>query len=262
MCQRTAGDVCWWPRAVVYDLAEWGFATLDGVWEGRVYVRANKVLLAWAGVANDHPVEVPPYAAVITSTGVHAAGMGALGPAISLAFSGFDEHDEDVVMAVTRRKFDLLLVASLVGMAARGSCEIQRLTGWRRESDWRAPAAPYERLAIVPGTVFDEPLWLERITLDLLAAHRRGDLSAREAASASAKPLHYRAPSLRAVAHGCALHDLTSRFFSLGPPRPFEKIEHDPSGAHEAAMAFRTFAAAQPAVVQELLADLRPAWAR
>jgi hypothetical protein len=83
--------------------------------------------------------------------------MGALGPAISLAFSGFDEHDEDVVMAVTRRKFDLLLVASLVGMAARGSCEIQRLTGWRRESDWRAPAAPYERLAIVPGTVFDEP---------------------------------------------------------------------------------------------------------
>jgi hypothetical protein len=255
VCQRSADDVSWWLRATFERHTEWGFATLDGAWEGRACVRSNEVVLAWAGVANERPVEVPSYAAAITSVGVHAAGMGELGPSISLAFSGCDEDDEDAMIAVTTRKFDLILVASLVGMAARGSCEIQRLTGWQRKLIWRAPVVPYDGLALVPGTAFDETHWLERTTLDLLAVVRRGDITAREAASASAKPLHYRAPSSREVAHGCTLRDLTSRF-ALGPLRHIDKVKHDPSGAHEAAMAFRTFAAAQPSVVQGLLAQL------
>ncbi len=260
MCQRSAGDVNWWQRATFDDRTEWGFATLDGTWEGRAYVRSNEVVFAWAGVASERPVEVPSYAAAITSVGVRAAGMGELGPSISLAFSGYHEDDEDTVVAVTTRKFDLILVASLVGMAARGTCEIQRLTGWQRKLTWRAPAAPYDHLALVPGTAFDETHWLERSALDLFAALRRGDIAAREAASVSAKPLHYRAPSSREVAHGCTLRELTSRFRSLGHPRPLDKIEPDPSGAREAAMAFRTFAAAQPSVVQGLLAELGTAW--
>lgn len=215
-------------------------------WSGEAYVRSGVLIEASALRGAGDPVDVPSYAAAITSTGARAAPSASLGPAIQLAFERRDAGDRALLP---------VLAATLVGMAARGACSLQRRPGWSRSRASSSPARAHARLVVTLGAAAAESLWLERAVLD---AASRASRSTPEGAAAGAPPEHYRMSAAVAAPRGCTLDALMAQLCRPGEADDavLARVEAGPGKAAASAEAFRAFAAAQPGVVQLLLEDL------
>ncbi len=232
----------------------WAFATLDGERIGTAAWDGARLFWAWGVRARGAAVDVPDYARAITASAARAAGVRSLGPGVCLALK-IDEREYDELFP--ERSMAPVIAAALAGMAAREGCALHWQHGWRYARFAATPLAPFQRMVITSGAAPSEGAWLERRLLSVIAK-AEGASAAAWRVRGEGDEAHYRAQGAAPAARFCALDDL-ARDLAASPAFRDECVAHvepDAARAGEAAMAFRAFAAANPEVVEHLLASL------